>query len=55
MFEPKDTGDSIELYVALIGITLLLCFIVFQLIGISHTLKAQPTEFIKQLHTELNP
>lgn len=55
MFEPIDNGDSIELYIALIGITFLLGFIVFQLVGISHTLKAQPDEFIQKLQTELNP
>lgn len=55
MFEPQDTGEPIYLKLIVCAIIATLIILVLQVGQILKILKAQPKEFINQLHTELNP
>jgi len=56
MFEPNDSGEGI-----IVSITIIICAIAMAAIivtsvnKITDTIKQQRQEFVKEIHTELNP
>ena len=56
MFEPNDSGECI-----IVSITIIICAITMAIIIVTSvnkmtsTIKEQRQEFVKEIHTELNP